>query len=236
MNLESMGAGSRVVPDEATFLKSLQPGHFWCTFLSGRHLSTDAAFVNGAMVWSRHATGVPTGDGMFDYWQLHKETIHEIEDWCRDWARTHLAGYTGIANFETIGGRIIEMHLRFTPQWADLYGDDWLNAVVRLYADKIWCFDDHDRRDSYSVVLWGTRQDSYQLPHAAAISKAAAVSRVSSVQVTIQEDVHAATPSNPPGGARLAVVNSYDLESGRAAIGVLRDAIKMTGDGSHMHE
>ena len=32
------------------------------------------------------------------------------------------AGYTGMVNFETIGGRIIEAHLRFADQWPDLYG------------------------------------------------------------------------------------------------------------------
>ena len=27
-------------------------------------------------------------------------------------------------NLETIGGRIIEVHLRFADQWPDLYGGD----------------------------------------------------------------------------------------------------------------
>ena len=34
----------------------------------------------------------------------------------------HLAGYTGMLNLETIGGTIIEAHLRFADQWPDLYG------------------------------------------------------------------------------------------------------------------
>ena len=36
-----------------------------------------------------------------------------IEDYCGAWIRRHLAGYTGMLNLETIGGRIIEVHLRF---------------------------------------------------------------------------------------------------------------------------
>ncbi|KAF9080725.1 hypothetical protein BGX27_005303, partial [Mortierella sp. AM989] len=62
MNFKGMGTGSRVIPDEATFVNSLQPGYFWSTLLKGRHVSTDTAFVNGEMVWSRHTTGVQIGD------------------------------------------------------------------------------------------------------------------------------------------------------------------------------
>ncbi|KAG0289528.1 hypothetical protein BGZ96_006958 [Linnemannia gamsii] len=226
MNFEGMGAGSCVIPDEETFLKSLQPGHFWCTLLKGRHVSTDAAFVNGEMVWSRHTTGVPIGNCMFDYWHLHKEAMPKIEDWCGSWARKHLPGYTGMANFETIGGKIIEIHLRFSSQWADLYGNEWLNAVVRLYVDKVWEFDDSGRIDQYSVILWGSQQRSYSLPPAAEISRAAAVPGISSVQVPFYENVNPTTTSNLPVGFRLAIVNTHDLEAGRKATKILREAIK----------
>jgi hypothetical protein len=30
-----------------------------------------------------------------------------------------------MVNLETIGGRIIEVHLRFADQWPDLYGARW---------------------------------------------------------------------------------------------------------------
>ena len=59
----------------------------------------------------------------------------------------HLAGYTGILNIETIGGRMIEVHLRMSDQWPDLYGAGWVDAVVRLYHQRRWDFADDDRRD-----------------------------------------------------------------------------------------
>jgi hypothetical protein len=40
-------------------------------------------------------------------------------------------GYTGILNTETIGGRMIEVHLRMSDQWPDLYGAGWVDALVR---------------------------------------------------------------------------------------------------------
>ncbi|KAF9165556.1 hypothetical protein DFQ26_009807 [Actinomortierella ambigua] len=225
-NLKGMGVGSRIIPDEATFVKSFTPGHFWCTLLKGDHISTDAAVVNGEMVWSRHTTGVPLSDGMFDYWHIHKETMPELESRCGAWIRQNLADYTGMVNFETIGGTIIEFHLRFTPQWADLYGQRWLEAVVRLYAEKRWDYDDNNRNDLYSVILWGLPQRQYRLPPASEVTKARATTSVSSIQVPFYENIDPATTSNPPGGFRLAIINCRNLNAGRKAASILREAIK----------
>ena len=45
-------------------------------------------------------------------------------------------GYSGAVNIETIGGKIIELHLRFADQWRDLYGTGWLDAIVDLYTHR----------------------------------------------------------------------------------------------------
>ena len=101
-------------------------------------------------------TGKPAGEGTFDYWWVHSEPDSDIEANCGEWVRRHLAGYTGMLNLETIGGSIIEAHLRFADQWPDLYGDGWIDALVKLYEKGIWEFSDQDRRDGYSVVLFGS--------------------------------------------------------------------------------
>ena len=75
MNLRSMGAGSMPIPDIETYRASLNPGHFWCTLLTGAHVSTDAAIVNGNAVWWRHATGTTAPGGTFDYWHIHAEPM-----------------------------------------------------------------------------------------------------------------------------------------------------------------
>ena len=59
-------------------------------------------------------------------------------------AHASCRGYTGMANFETIGGRIIEAHLRFADQWPDLYGPGWVEAVVRLHVTGDWVYPDAD--------------------------------------------------------------------------------------------
>jgi hypothetical protein len=39
-----------------------------------------------------------------------------LEKYISDFVETHLAGNTGMVNVETIDGKIIELHLRFSPQ------------------------------------------------------------------------------------------------------------------------
>ena len=217
MNLRSMGAGSLAIADADSYQAALSPGHFWCTLLSGAHVSTDAAIVDGRAVWWRHATGSTAPGGTFDYWHIHAEAMPEIEDWCGAWALRHLAGYTGMVNFETIGSRIIEAHLRFADQWPDLYGPGWVEALVRLYGRGEWVFDDHGRTDGYSVVLFGPHGPAYRHPEAEAVARARAIDGVSSVQISFHQDRDPARHSMPPGGFRLAVINATALDAGRRA-------------------
>jgi hypothetical protein len=222
INLRGMGAGSRPIADEAEYRAALAGGHFWSTLLTGPHVSTDVALANGEAVWWRHTTGATAPGGTFDYWHVHAEPMPEIEDWCGAWSRKHLAGYSGMANFETIGSRIIEAHLRFADQWPDLYGAGWMEAVVGLYAHGRWDFPDADRIDGYSVVLFGPHGRRYRHPPASVVDQALALAGVSSVQITFHEDRDPALHSMPPGGFRLATVNATSLPAGRAARDILR--------------
>lgn len=144
-------------------------------------------------------------------------TNEEIQDYCGAWVRKHLCGYTGMINCETIGGRIIEVHLRFSDQFPDLYGKRWVEALIRLYAEKRWVFGDSHRRDGYSVVLFGAHGMQYRHPPADLVEQIRKMSKVTSVQVTFHEDWPPAHHSMPPGGFRLAIVNACDLDLGRRA-------------------
>jgi hypothetical protein len=59
---------------------------------------------------------------------------------------------------------MIEVHLRMSDQWPDLYGAGWLDAVVRLHAQREWAFADRERRNGYSVVLFGPHGPKYRHP------------------------------------------------------------------------
>ena len=143
-NLRGMGVGSRVIVSEADYQAAPDRRAFLV------HAADRAAcqqrrrhWWTGGARWWRHTTGVTGPGGTFDYWHIHPEAMPDVEDWCGAWSSKHLAGYTGMVNFETIGSRIIEAHLRFADQWPDLYGPNWVEAVVRLYATGQWEYRRH---------------------------------------------------------------------------------------------
>ena len=216
-NMRGMGAGSRVLRSEKEYRAHQMPGHFWCTLLEGEHLSTDVAVANGEPCWWRHVAGAPLEGGMFDYWTVLAEPRPGIEEHGGEWIRRNLPGYTGMLNFETIGSRIIECHLRFADQWPDLYGKGWVEALVALYEHGRWTFTDDDRRTGYSVVLFGDHGYRYRHPDPDLVAEIRGQPAVSSVQVTFHEDRSPAAHSMPPGGFRLAIINSWDLNAGLAA-------------------
>jgi hypothetical protein len=129
-----------------------------------------------------------------------------------------------MVNIETIGGRIIEAHLRFADQWPDLYGQRWLEAVVHLYQYGRWEFADRRRTEGYSVVLFGPHGRSYRYPGREQLAAYRAAPEVSSVQITFFADRPQRAHVMPPGGFRLAVINSACFES------ALRLRARMAGD------
>jgi hypothetical protein len=223
-NLKGMGVESHVLLSEEDYQKHYRPGHMWMTLLQGEHVSTDCAVVDGQARWWRHTTGVPLGRGMFDYWVVHSAPRPNLEIYLGSWLRKYMRGYSGLMNFETIGSRIIEAHMRFADQWPDLYGDGWTEAAVGLYAKGSWHFDDRDRRDGFSVVLFGRHGHRYQHPPKETIDSVLRIPTVSSVQNTYHQDRQAEDHAMPPGGFRLAIINCTDLKRGLEAREVLATA------------
>jgi len=213
-NMRGMGSGSKIVESPEQFRAAVQPGHMWMPLLGGEHVSSDAAVIDGEPVWWRHTIGKTLEQGMFDHWVILGESKPEIESYCGDWLRRHLRGYTGCVNFETIGGKIIEAHLRFADQWPDLYGAGWIDAVVELYASGHWRYRDRDRRTGYSIVLFAAHGHRYKKPDHAAVNELLSLNGISSIQMTFHEDKPPELHSMPPGGFRVAIVNCWDRETG----------------------
>jgi hypothetical protein len=216
-NLKGMGVGSRVLASPDDYADAYRPGHFWTTLLEGAHVSSDVALVDGVPHWWRHAIGVASGAGTFDHWQVQAEASPGVEQWCGAWCREHLKGYTGLLNLETIGSRIIEVHLRFADQWPDLYGAGWVEAAVRLYEKGEWRFDDSKRRTGYSVVLFVPHGWVYRHPPAELQRTIIGSPGVSSLQITFHQDLPPGRHAMPPGGFRVAIVNCWERAAGDAA-------------------
>jgi hypothetical protein len=225
MNLRGMGVDSRIVASAEEYARHLTPGHMWMTLLTGDHVSSDVAVVSGKPMWWRHVTASPGVLGTFDYWTVHAAPNPHVEKYCAGWVGRHLSDYTGMLNLETIGGRIIEVHLRFADQWPDLYGPGFVEALIELYQNGTWNFADTERRDGHSVVLFGANGTRYRHPPASIIEAALRLPHVSSVQITFHEDRDPETHAMPPGGFRLAIVNAWDLRAGMEARECLKAAI-----------
>ena len=83
-------------------------------------------------------------------------------------------------------------------------------AGAALQHDR-WDYPDADRRDGYSVVLFGPHGPRYRHPPQALVDEVRAMPSVSSVQITFHEDKPPDQHAMPPGGFRLAIVNCLDL-------------------------
>jgi len=213
-NLRGMGTGGRVIASKADYQHYHTPGHFWMPLLEGEHVSTDVALVDGEPAWWRHTVGKPLPGGMFDYWAIQAESRPDLERDCGQWLRRHFKDYHGMVNFETIGGKIIEAHLRFADQWPDLYGEGWVESLVELYANGQWRFRDQARRTGYSVVLFGGHGLHYPHVDQGVVAELEKQPHISSIQITFHEDRPPELHQMPPGGFRLAIVNCTDLEAG----------------------
>ncbi len=214
VNLKGMGIGSCMInrPDE--FKNKCPFGNFWTTYLAGDHVSSDFAVVNGSVLWCRNTLGIPAGGGTFDYWVVEASPRINLERYCRRWIANFMPTYTGMLNIESIGGRIIEAHLRFSDQWPDLYGEGWLEAVVRLYQYGTWDFKDSNRSDGYSIVLFGPHNRTYKHPDIYRQIAYRSAPSIKSVQITFLADNAFGLQAMPPGGFRLAIVNTQNSADG----------------------
>lgn len=154
---------------------------------------------------------------MFRYWTVHAEPLPDLERYLSQWVAAHMGGYTGMMNLETIGGTIIEAHLRFADQWCDLYGEGWVEALVRLYAEGRWSFSDEDRRDGFSMPLFARHGGMLRHPPDDLQSEVRAMPEVKSLQVTFHEGKPPEDHAMPPGGFRLAVLNTTSLAAAQQA-------------------
>ncbi len=215
INLKGMGIGSKMIAsaEEMTYAA----GHFWMDLLDGPHVSTDYAVIDGRVCWGRQAIGQPGKDGTFHYWHILAIGDADLDCYLVNWIDKHLQGYTGMLNLETIGGRIIEAHLRFADQWPDLYGDGWVQALVTLYADHNWTFHNSNPRDGFSIPLFAPHGHRFTHPTPEAQAAVLATPGVTSLQISFHENKSPNAHAMPPGGFRLCIINCLDLDAGLMA-------------------
>ncbi|MDP8985512.1 MAG: hypothetical protein M3N97_10810 [Pseudomonadota bacterium] len=224
-SLRGLGRAGRILLGEGHHHEHCGADEFWMRRLIGDRLSTDFAVVEGDIAWCRHALGMPDAAGALDYWVIEERSRPQLERYCRQWIAANLAGYTGMLNLVTLGGRIIDTHLRFADRWADLYGRKWLEAVARLYEFGTWDLIDAVRAEGYSVVLSGPADAR---PDPEVLARYESTVGISSVRLTFTEGVPQARV--PPGTFRLAAINCFNLDVGRRVRAALARELNLAAE------
>ena len=188
-----MGVGSRVL-DVASRLRKLLTR----LAISGCTLARRRACLirprrrrwRAALVASRHRQARGRGHvRLLDH--PRRSRCRRSKTWCGAWARKHLAGYTGMVNLETIGGSIIEAHLRFADQWPDLYGAGWVEALVRLYGAATGSLPTPTGVTAIASCCSGRTARVIAIRRLPWSTRSSSMPGVSSVQITFHEDTRA---------------------------------------------
>ncbi len=215
-NLKGLGARSRILNNKSDYKAHYNPAYMWSEVFEGDHYSTDIAVLDGNVKWMCHTHGVKNKDDLFDYWHIKPNYTAAFEPLLKQFIKDKLSDFTGMLNVETIGGNIIEAHLRHARQWQDLYGAGFLAAVEDLILNKNWAPDSTvTNKDAFSVVLWGyakpKEKPDFITPRRCQIS------------LPYNENI-------PPKAGqfdkarRLAIINSFDLDRAKK----LRTSLKST--------
>ena len=227
MNLRGMGIGSRVIASAEDYRTALTAGHFWCTLLTGAHVSTDVAWWTARRVWWRHTTGA-TG-----HWRHVRSLDRPRRARCRTsegagaaaWARKTScvatpAWQTSRPSADASSRRICASPTNGPISTVPAGSRRWSAAcrpAMDLSPTPI-------APDGYSVVLFGPHGPRYRHPPASSWTKCApcrVFPACRSPSTRTGPEHHAM----PPGGFRLAIVNCHDLRAGRDAREALRTAI-----------
>jgi hypothetical protein len=128
MNLEGMALGSKVwnSPDDVEYIA----GHYWMPLFTGIHCSYDVQLKGGEVVYCKKAIATHSDDDhkRIQYWKIFNSDLNEAQNiW-----KNLLPEFTGYVNFETIGGKIIEVHLRWAAEWYD-----WYDTPI-FYSVPVW--------------------------------------------------------------------------------------------------
>lgn len=203
-------------------------GNFWMPFYKGRHFSTDFVLVNGEIKWSATLEGVGYKElGTFSHWRI-VELPKIFSDYITSWVQEYISQFTGIINIESIDEKIIECHLRLSPQFVNLYCPTtaWLTSVSHLYDRGVWHYNSPAPPRGYSVVLWTDTPGIYHVDDKWVYT---ANQMVESVTITYSPGVDIKFETGTGKLYRLAVANGFTYDMCNKALAIIETNIKRIG-------
>lgn len=189
-------------------------------FVEGSHYSTDYVLDRGKIIDSYTFIGHKNFYNDFILW----ESV-PFADNIKDSVEDVLKGYTGIANFESINGKIIEAHLRGSLQFYDICGGMLAQMPEYVLNGK---YEPVKYKNTYSKVL-RTRHDGYV--HVKALPKKP--QEITSVQLCF-ENTKKISKTDPAGyRKRYCIINGYNLNSIQQYIKLLKGNIFISSEKKH---
>lgn len=128
INLYGMGMNTQKIETLDDLDINEHPNNFWMKYLEGIHLSWDLVINNGKILYSTYFIGHKSKHlGLFNYWEWDGK-YHLPNKIIKHLVNIYFKSYTGAMNIETIGGKIIEVHLRMGD--IDLAPSELLEKVL----------------------------------------------------------------------------------------------------------
>ena len=194
INPFGMGMGTREVTCKAD--ERYLPGTFYSEKLVGEHKSIDTMVVDGLPVFHQSAVAHKAEGFTFDYWELIED---DLEWEVILFVVECMGNYSGMLNIETINNKPIELTLRMSGQFIDLYCSDFVDQIVNIYNNNdVNVVNLEQVTNAYSVPIFVPFLDE---------------SRCRGIDIpfvnTIDVDDY-----NPSGGKRLGYINTKDLQDG----------------------
>lgn len=196
-----------------------EPGHFCMPVLTGAHLTSDLVLVDGVCNWIYTMQAYEDDDGNISRLESANNDYAEQIDKVKIWALKNLKGYTGLINIESIGGKIIDCHLRLTPRFVDLYGDGWLDSVITLYDKGTWHYK-FGHKLSVSYTLRASETGTYIISDKERLEELK--EKAGSIQMIVRDNDEIKVSE------RLAIVNGHDAEQVNAILNELNEIIILT--------
>ena len=207
INPFGMGMGVEAFESDYDEDRDYKPGTFIMEKYEGQHTSVDCLVVDGNLEFTQTAIGIPGPGQTFEYWELIKRE-NSLPQKIKNFIET--TNYTGAMNIEMIGRNLIEIALRFSGQFVDMYHEFFLTNIISLYKGTGITHPIEQVSGRYSVPIFVP--DVYD-------ERLAQFCSSDLITYTLEADI------TLPGGQRFGYINTDDLECALALRKEIHNAI-----------
>lgn len=225
VNLHGMAMETHLIKNEKELKENYRPGSAWFENIDGPHYNFDVIMESGSAKHFLTAEGFPCEHFRFKYWHVNLQNNNDFDLKFLNHRRAilkfiednKLADFTGILNFKMIGATIIDVSFRLKKQFASLYEDKLIKAIISLYEEGVWkkpAFQSFSAPEGYSIPLWVDSYKKFEVDN----EKLEEIKKHRSGLIELHIDYDPTKKkyeySNPLKSFRIGYINTRDLTAG----------------------